>query len=111
YLKRGPSKTYEFDYRDPIHEPTRIVTDYQKSILLSFGKACYGEEVLRYAEEIDFIGNPDWYKRYVFIMKPWMDVVLGKNDYVQWSSTNGIDVLESLYLFLFGYCLADEISS
>src|SRR5690606_39436912 len=55
YLKRGPSKTYEFDYRDPIHEPTRIVTDYQKSILLSFGKACYGEEVLRYAAEIDFI--------------------------------------------------------
>ncbi|MGE3278527.1 MAG: fibronectin type III domain-containing protein [Candidatus Altimarinota bacterium] len=111
YLERGPGKVYDFDYRDPIQRPTEIVADFQKSILLSYGKACYGEEVLRYAEEIDFVGNPDWYQRYVFIMKPWMDVVLAKNDYVQWTSTKGIDVLESLYLFLFGYCLADELSS
>jgi len=111
YLKRGMSQVYDFDYRDPIHQPTAIVADFQKSILLSFGKACYGSEVLEYAEEIDFIGNPDWFKRYVFIMKPWMDVVLNRNDYVQWTSTKGIDVLESLYLFLFGYCLADEITS
>ncbi|MGE3278525.1 MAG: fibronectin type III domain-containing protein [Candidatus Altimarinota bacterium] len=109
YLERGPGKVYDFDYRDPIQRPTEIVADFQKSILLSYGKACYGEEVLRYAEEIDFVGNPDWYQRYVFIMKPWMDVVLAKNDYVQWTSTRGIDVLESLYLFLFGYCLADEL--
>jgi hypothetical protein len=110
YLKRGPG-VYEFDYRDPIHQPTVIVADFQKSILLSYGKACYGSQVLEYAEEIDFVGNPDWFKRYVFIMKPWMDVVLGKNDYVQWTSTRNIDVLESLYLFLFGYCLTDELLS
>lgn len=111
YLKRGEKQVYEFDYRDPIHQPTEIVADYQKSILLSYGKACYGEEVLQYAEQIDYVGNPDWYQRYVFIMKPWMDVVLGKNDYQQWTTTKGIDVLESLYLFLFGYCLVDELSS
>lgn len=110
YLGREDSDAYEFEYRDPLYTPTKIVADFQKSVLLTFGRICYDESVLRYAEEIDFPGSENWYERYVLVMKPWMDVVLGKNQYVQWTPTQGIDVLESLYLFLFGFCLTDQLS-
>lgn len=111
YVARQGRRSYRFNYREPMNDPTELVVDYQKSIMLTFGKLCYSEETLRYAQEIDYPGNGDWYQRYQEYMDPWLDEVLGSKTYVPWLQTAGNveDVLKSMYLYLFGFCLGEQV--
>lgn len=105
YLRRGQLDAYDFDYREALSAPTDIVVFMMRSVLLTFGKSCYDEDVLRYAEEVDYPGSDFWFERYVEIMKPWMDEVLKTRSYVMWRSVEEVNMLDALYLFLYGFCL------
>ncbi len=106
YLESRDDSAYEFQYRDPINDPTRILADYQKSVMLTFGRVCFDPDLLRYAEEIDVIGNGAWFHRYAEIMKHWTAAVLGTQNTVPWRTTQDIDVLQSLLRFLVNHCEA-----
>jgi len=104
YLRRGQIDAYEFDYREALSAPTDIVVFMMRSVLLTFGKSCYSDELLNYAEEVDYPGSEFWFERYVEIMKPWMDEVLKTRSYVMWRSVQDVNMLDALYLFLYGFC-------
>lgn len=111
YLRRGSVKAYDFDYRDPIHEPTRIVVDYEKSLMLTFGRSCFDESVLSYAEALDYEESPNWFARYREFMEPFTNELLGHSGYVAWHEVDESveDVLKSIYMYLFGFCLSDAL--
>lgn len=110
YLRRGNLDAYEFDYREALTAQTDIVVFMMRSVLLTFGKSCFPDDLLEYAEEIDQEGNEFWFERYVEIMKPWMDEVLDSRSYQMWRTTGDVNMLDALYLFLYGFCLNDSLS-
>lgn len=109
YLERAAGDRYDFSYRFPIDNPVENIAFLMRSVLLTFGKACYDADVLEYAEAADRADNPFWFERYVQIMKPWMDEVLRSRSYVLWRTTDDIDLLDAIYLFLYGFCLDTDI--
>jgi len=110
YLMTQGEGVYDFEYRQDMMAPTDIVAFFMRSILLSFGKSCYPEEVLRIAESFDRADNPYWFEGYVDVMKPWMDEVLKTRGYQLWRTTSDINVLDAVYLFLYGFCFEPELS-
>jgi len=104
YLSRNEAFAYDFEYRLNVEEPIEIAVDLMKSVFLNFGPVCYDSIMLQFAEEIDYPKSPNWYERYAFIMKPWMDDVLGLEDYVLWKDVQKIDLLKSLQSFLLDHC-------
>ncbi len=104
YLESRDDSAYSFQYRDPIKDPTRILADYQKSVMLTFGRVCFDPDLLSYAEEIDVPGYGAWFARYAEVMKDWTAEVLGTKNSVPWRTTRDIDVLQSLLRFLVNHC-------
>jgi len=109
YLHRGNTQAYEFDYVFPIDDPVENVVFLMRSVLLTFGKACYDDAVLRDAEALDVEGDQFWYRGYVRVMKPWMDEVLKTHSYVMWRSVSDVQLLDALWLYLSAFCLRPSI--
>ena len=105
YVKTQGEQEYDFEYRESLGMPTDIVAFFMRSVMLSFGKSCYSDSVLQQAESYDVDGNPYWYEGYVKVMKPWMDEVVKSRSYQLWRTTGDINVLDAVYLFLYGFCM------